>query len=94
MSEQSFFWIAGIFAAIVAAIGGALWKHVIEDAKVRERLATLEADSKRTDDEVRSLRQRFHDFRDGTMRDAWELFEKWRDELKQWVREQMRKDRD
>jgi hypothetical protein len=64
VSEQSFFWIAGIFAVIVGAIGGALWKHVIEDAKVRERLASLETDNDTTKAEVKTLREKLHALRD------------------------------
>lgn len=64
MDQTSFLWIAGIFAAIVAAIGGALWKHVIEDGKVRERLASLETDNDTTKDEVKTLREKLHALRD------------------------------
>lgn len=92
MSENAFFWIAGIFAVIVGAIGGALWKHVIEDGKVRERLATLEADNARQEEEIRSLRERWHDLRDNTLKEAWAMFQEWRDDLKQWFREQMQRD--
>lgn len=75
MSENAFFWILGIGAAIIAAIGGALWKHITEDAKVRERLATLEADNEKNKEEIKSLRERWHDLRDKTLRDAWNLFQ-------------------
>lgn len=81
MTEQSFFWILGIVVTIVLAIGGALWKHIVEDAKVRERLASLETDNASTKTEVKSLRERFHDFRDGTMKDVYKLFQEWKAEL-------------
>lgn len=74
MSEQAFFWIAGIFAVIVAAIGGALWRHIVEDAKVRERLATLESDNTTNKNEIKSIRDRWHDLREHTLNDIWSLF--------------------
>lgn len=90
MSENAFFWIAGIFALIVGAIGGAFWRHILEDAKVRERVATLEADSKQTKEEVKSLRERWHDIRDTTVRDTWTMlqdrFEKFREEIRGWFK--------
>lgn len=61
MSEETFWRVVGIFSIVAAAIGGALWKHIIEDGKVRERLATLEADSRQTKEEVKSIRQRLHE---------------------------------
>lgn len=79
MSEQAFFWIAGIFAVIVAAIGGALWTHITNDAEVREktssRIATLEADNKQNKDEIHGLREDRHDFKDEIKRGTWELVE-------------------
>lgn len=85
MSENAFFWIAGIFAVIVGAIGGALWKHIVEDAKVRERLASLETDTEQAKEEIKTLRQRWHDLRDGTVRETWQMmqerFEAFRAEL-------------
>lgn len=85
MSENAFFWIAGIFAVIVGGIGGALWKHIVEDAKVRERLASLETDTEQAKEEIKTLRQRWHDLRDGTVRETWQMmqerFEAFRAEL-------------
>jgi hypothetical protein len=88
VSEQAFFWIAGIMAAIVAALGGAFWAHVIADAVHRERTARLEQQAKQHDQqlgeheaEIRDIRKRWHDFRDGTMKDAYRLFTEWKNEM-------------
>lgn len=61
MSEETFWRVVAIFTLVAVAIGGALWKHIIEDGKVRERLATLEADSRQIKEEVKSIRQRLHE---------------------------------
>lgn len=81
MSSEAFFWIAGIFAVIVGAIGAALWSHIVEDGKVRERLASLESDTATIKEEVKGLRKHWHDFQDGTMRDVYDLFQKWKNEV-------------
>lgn len=55
-------------AVIVAAIGGALWKHITSDADHREkiagRLATLEQQHEQDHEEIKSFRTRYHDLRD------------------------------
>lgn len=75
MSEETFWRVVALFSIVAAAIGGALWKHIIEDGKVRERLATLEADSKQTKEEVKSLRERLHDVIDSLPQKVKELIE-------------------
>lgn len=78
-----------MFVLIVGGLAGALWKHVVEDAKVRERLATLEADAETTKEEVKSLRERWHDLRDDTLKRIWELFEdkfeRFREEVRRLI---------
>jgi hypothetical protein len=89
-------WILGIGGAVIAAVIAAFWTHVKEDAKVRERVATLEADSGATKREVESIRKRLHDFFDGLKRGDWELIEaryekfqvalgELKDEIRGWV---------
>lgn len=61
MNEETFWRVVGIFTLVAIAISGALWKHIIEDGKVRERIAHLETDNDQIKEEVKSLRQRLHD---------------------------------
>ena len=100
MSEQAFFWIAGIFAVIVGAIGGAFWAHVNADNKKHEdisgRLSKVETKVEALEPEVGSIRKRLHDFFDGLKRGDYELIEaryqkftadlaKLREEVLGWV---------
>lgn len=81
MSEETFWRVVGIFSIVAAAIGGALWKHIIEDAKVRERLATLEADNTTTKAELKSLRERLHDLREDWTREIHQKLKDWKADL-------------
>jgi hypothetical protein len=74
-------WILSIGGAVFAALVAAFWKHVVEDGKTRERVAHLETDNETTKAEVKSLRDRWHHFRDETMKDAWQMFQEWKDEM-------------
>jgi hypothetical protein len=74
-------WILGIGGMVIGGLIVAFWKHVIEDGKMRERVAALETDNETTKEEVRGLRKHWHDFRDGTMKDAWKLFDEWRSDM-------------
>lgn len=56
MSEKTFWTVIGIFAVVLIAYGGVI-------ALLRERVATLEADSKTTKEEVKGLRMALHDVR-------------------------------
>lgn len=75
MSENAFFWILGIGATVIAAIAAALWKHIIEDGKVRERLATLESENDTNKDEIKSIRERLHELIDTLPQKIKELIE-------------------
>jgi hypothetical protein len=90
VSEQAFFWIAGIGAVIIGAIAGAFWKHVVEDSKVRERVASLETDNTTTKREVASLRERFHNFRDETLKDVWKIFQEWKESITEQINKRRR----
>jgi predicted nuclease with TOPRIM domain len=60
-------------------------KHIDEalndHAATHERLARLETIVQQHEAEISSLRKRWHEFRDGTMKDAWNLFDEWREEM-------------
>jgi DNA polymerase IIIc chi subunit len=60
-------------------------KHIDEalndHAATHERLARLEIQVQQHDAEIRSLRERWHQFRDQTMKDAWQLFQNWKNEM-------------
>jgi hypothetical protein len=86
VSEETFWRVVAIFTIVAAGLAGALWKHISEDAKVREetareiakvaeRAAHLETDNESTKDEVRGLRDRLHDFRDSLPQRVKELVE-------------------
>lgn len=75
MSEETFWRVVGVFVLVMAGFAGAFWKHVVEDAKVRERLASLETDSATTKAEVKGLRERVHDLIDTLPQKIKELVE-------------------
>lgn len=91
MSEETFWRVVGIFSLVAVAFGGALWKHIVEDGKVRERLASLETDNATVKAEVKSMRERIHDLRDDLFREFHQKLKDWQDDLKQWVREKLGK---
>jgi phage shock protein A len=95
-TPQFWLTLIGIIAAIVVPIGLAIHaagrarsrenverldRHIEEDVKAHERLARLETKIDRIEIEQDGIRKRFHDFRDGTMRDAWQLFQDWKSEM-------------
>jgi hypothetical protein len=96
VSEQAFFWIAGIMAVIVAAIGGALWKHISADSDVREKFGERVAKNETLVDhhetEIINLRKGQHDFKDEIKRASWMLiqdeFGRQRDEIRRIIREE------
>jgi hypothetical protein len=75
VSEETFWRVVGVFVLVIAAFAGAFWKHVVEDAKVRERVASLETDNTTVKSEVKGLRDHFHDFRDSLPQRVKELVE-------------------
>lgn len=44
-------------------------------------LADHETRLKQTEGEVQKLRERWHDFRDGTLKEVYDLFRVWKDEM-------------
>lgn len=67
-------WLAIIVTIVIAIIAG-LVAHVLHDSKAYERIAKLESRVDNLEDEVKSLRARWHDLRDGTLKDAMKYFE-------------------
>jgi hypothetical protein len=65
----------------MAGFAGAFWKHVVEDAKVRERLASLETDNSTAKAELKSLRERVHDLRDDLFREFHQKLVDWKENL-------------
>jgi F0F1-type ATP synthase membrane subunit b/b' len=97
VSEQAFFWIAGIFAGIVAAIGGAVWKHVVSDSdtreKIAERIAKLETNLDHLEADIESLRKDRHDFKDEAKRAIFDLINDRADKLREDLRRMFREER-
>jgi hypothetical protein len=84
-------WIGGLVAAIILGLVGVVYtslrkseertdkrldEHIYEDVKAHERLARLETKVEQHDVEIQSLRDRWHDFRDITLRKVADMFKK------------------
>lgn len=83
-------WVASLIGVIILGLVGVVYaslrksvertderidEHIGEDVKAHERLARLETKVEQHDTEIRSLRVRWHEFRNETMKSAWEYFE-------------------
>ena len=66
-------WIGAAVVLALAIVGGLI--------TLFSRLTKVETEVGIIKDEVTKLRKHWHDFRDGTMRDAWNLFSEWKDEM-------------
>lgn len=76
MDAQATLWALGIIVTVLIAIAGALFVHVKEDAKQRERVATLEERTGAHGSEIRSLREKLHDFKEEVRRLFLETFKR------------------
>ncbi len=68
-------WFAILTTVVLAVIAG-LIAHMRDDARTKERVAKLETDNAHTKDEIKSLRDRWHDMRDDLIKRIAELFGK------------------
>ncbi len=55
--------------------------HITEDIKAHERIARIEIRVDRLEQEQDSMRRRFHDFRENTLKELWQLFADWKDQI-------------
>jgi hypothetical protein len=61
MDGNALLWVLGIFATVVIGVAVGLFIHVKEDARVHERVATLEERSSTQGGELKSLREMRHE---------------------------------
>lgn len=86
-------WVLGIFATVLIGVAVGLFVHVKEDAKVHERVATLEERTNTQGEEVGKLRDMRHEIIEQCSRSISDFYInalKRVDELKEWVRERVK----
>ena len=80
-------WIGIVFAVLAALVGviyvtlvkrgestdKKLSNHISEDVQAHERIAKLETKVEHAEDEIEGIRERWHNFRNGTLRDYAEI---------------------
>jgi molecular chaperone GrpE (heat shock protein) len=80
-------WVAIVFAVFAGLVGviyftlvkrdestdKKLSNHINEDIQAHERIAKLETKVERAEDEIEGIRERWHNFRNGTLKDYAEI---------------------
>lgn len=93
MDQSALLWLLGIVVTVVIGIAVGLFVHVKEDAKVHERVATLEERTETQGDEVSKLRDMRHEIIEQCSRSISDFYInalKRVDELKEWTRERLK----
>ncbi len=77
-------WFAILTTVVLAVIAG-LIAHIRDDAHTKERLAKLETQADQDHEEIKTLRERFHDVRKQVLADCWDYFKERYEELRRMV---------
>lgn len=76
MDSAALLWILGIVVTVVIGIAVGLFVHVKEDAKVHERVATLEERTETQGGEIKAVREMRHEIMDHVSRALAEWYVK------------------
>lgn len=93
MDQNALLWILGIVITVVIGVAVGLFVHVKEDARVHERVATLEERTNTQGNEIRSLREMRHEIIEQCTRSISDFYTdsiKRLAELREWVVERMK----
>lgn len=86
-------WVLGIVITVLIGVAVGLYLHVKDDAKVHERVATLEERTNTQATEIRSLRDMRHEIIEQCTRSISDFYTdsiKRLAELREWVVERMK----